>query len=59
MKSIRVMLAGIVLMLASLFFMGICILNANKGGPEGLTLFLFVAGVSVSLIGIFFVKNKE
>lgn len=59
MNSIKVILAGIVLILASLFFMGICILNANKGGPEGLTLFLFVAGVIVSLIGIFFVKNKE
>ena len=59
MNSIKVMLAGIVLILASLFCMGICILNANKGGPEGLTLFLFVAGVIVSLIGLFFVKDKE
>lgn len=59
MNSIKVVLAGIALILASLFCMGICILNANQGGPQGLTVALFVAGVIVSLIGLFFVKDKE
>lgn len=59
MDSIKVILAGIVLILASLFFMGICILNADKGGPEGLTLALFISGVMVSLIGLFFVKDEK
>lgn len=59
MDSIKVILAGIVLILASLFFMGICILNADKGGPEGLTLALFISGVMVSLIGLFFVKGEK
>lgn len=59
--ALRVVLAGIVLILASLFFMGICILNANaqKGGPEGLALALFVAGVIVSIIGLFLVKEEN
>ena len=59
MDSIKVILAGIVLILSSLFFMGICILNANQGGPQGVTLFLFVAGIVVSIIGLFFVKDKD
>ena len=59
MSSIKVILAGIILILASLFCMGICILNSKQGGPEGLTVALFAAGVIVSLIGLFFVKDKE
>ena len=55
----RVVLAGIVLILASLFCMGICILNAQKGGPKALTLALFVIGVIVSIIGLFFVRDKD
>lgn len=58
-KSVRVVLAGIVLILASLFCMGICILNAQKGGPEGLITALFVIGVIVSMIGLFFVKDED
>ena len=50
MKAIKIILAGIILILSSLFFMGICIINAQKGGPQGWTLFLFVAGVIVSII---------
>ncbi len=59
MDSIKVILAGIVLILASLFCMGICIINAKQGGPEGLTVFLFAAGIIVSIIGLFFVKDEE
>lgn len=59
MDSIKVILVGIVLILASLFCMGICILNANQGGPQGLTVCLFAAGIIVSIIGLFFVKDKE
>lgn len=58
MNSIKVILAGIILILSSLFCMGICILNAEKGGPEGLTILLFAAGIVVSLVGLFFVKDK-
>ena len=43
--------------LASLFFMGICIIDAKNGGPEELTLILFIAGLIVSAIGFFFVKD--
>ena len=50
-------LIGIILILASLFFMGICIINVQTGGPEGLALGLFVLGIIVSIAGIFFVKE--
>lgn len=53
MKSIKVILAGIVIILASLFFMGIYFI------PEGFTLGLFVSGIIVSIIGLFFVKDGE
>ena len=58
MKSIKVILAGIILILSSLFCMGICILNSKQGGPEGLTVILFAAGVVVSVIGLFFVGDR-
>ena len=56
-NALRVTLIGIVLILASLFFMGICIINVQTGGPEGLALGLFVLGIIVSIAGIFFVKE--
>ncbi len=59
MNSMKVILAGIVLILASLFCMGICIINVKQGGPQGLTVFLFAAGIIVSIIGLFFVKDDE
>lgn len=38
-------------------FMGVCITSRpTSSGPEGLTLFLFVAGLIVSVIGLFFIK---
>ena len=59
MDSIKVALAGIVLILASLFCMGICIINVKQGGPQGLAIFLFAAGLITSIIGLFFVKDKD
>ena len=56
-NALRVTLIGIILILASLFFMGICIINVQTGCPEGLALGLFVLGIIVSIAGIFFVKE--
>ncbi len=53
MKSIKVILAGIVLILASIFFMGIYII------PEGFTLGLFIFGIIICVIGLFFVKTDD
>lgn len=59
MKSLKVILGGIVLILASLFFMGICIISRpTSSGPEGITLVLFVVGLVVSGAGFFFVKDN-
>ena len=59
MKSLKVTLGGIILILAGLFFMGICITSRpSSSGPEGITLFLFVSGIIVSGIGLFFIKDK-
>jgi len=58
MKSLKVILSGIILILASLFFMGICILNKpNSSGPEFIALGLFVLGLAVSGFGLFFIKG--
>lgn len=56
-KSLRVALSGIILILASLFVMGICIIDVQTSGPEGLALGLFVLGIIISIAGIFFVKE--
>ena len=57
-NALRAALAGIVLILASLFFLGICILNSEGGFyPDGLSLALFVIGVIIAVIGLFFVKE--
>lgn len=59
MKGIKVILGGIILMLASLFFMGMCVLSRpNAAGPEGIALLLFVLGLVVSGIGLFWIKEK-
>lgn len=59
MKGIKVVLGGIILMLASLFFMGMCVLSRpNSAGPEGIALLLFVLGLVVSGIGLFWIKEK-
>ncbi len=57
-NALRVTLIGIILILASLFFMGVCITSRpTASGPEGMTLFLFVTGLVVSGIGLFFIKK--
>ncbi|MCM1023052.1 MAG: hypothetical protein NC395_03220 [Prevotella sp.] len=53
MASIKVILAGIVLILSSLFCMNIVIV------PDGFVLGLFIFGIIVSVIGLFFVKDYE
>lgn len=58
MKSLKVILGGMVLILASLFFMGMCILSGPaSSGPEGIALLLFVLGLAISGIGLFFIKD--
>ncbi len=58
MKSLKVILGGIILILASLFFLGLCILSRpDSSGPEGIALALFVLGLIVSSFGLFFVKE--
>ena len=56
-KSLRVALSGIILILASLFIMGVCVIDVQTSGPEGLALGLFVLGLIISIAGIFFVKE--
>lgn len=54
MKSIKLMLLGIVLVLASLFCMAICILRMNTGdGPALLAIVLFALGLIASGVGFF------
>ena len=53
MKTIKYMLAGIVLLLASLFCMGICMQRTDGSGPELLALLLFLGGLSLSAFGFF------
>ncbi|MDD6060450.1 MAG: hypothetical protein PUB97_08745 [Ruminococcus sp.] len=59
MSSTKITLAGIILILASLFCMGICILNSEQGGPQGLTVLLFATGVIISIIGLFLPEHKD
>lgn len=54
--DLKVVLIGIILILSSLFFMGICIIN--DGAFQGLTLALFIVGIIVSIVGLFFCKEK-
>lgn len=58
MRSIKVTLAGIVVILSSLFFMGIVIVNRG-GDPDWIALGLFIAGIIVCIIGLFFVKDDD
>ena len=56
MKSVKLMLLGIAIMLVGVFLMGICIINWKEGGPEGLTLAVMIIGAIVTVIG-FIDKN--
>lgn len=58
MKSIKVILGGIVLILSSLFCMGIVIVN-HGDGPDGLALGLFISGIIICVIGLFFVRDYD
>lgn len=53
MKSIKVILSGIVLILSSLFFINIYFI------PEVITLGLFIFGIIVCVIGLFFIHDYE
>ena len=55
--DLKVVLTGFLLILSSLFFMGICIIN--DGALQGLTLALFIIGIIVSIVGLFFCKEKN
>ncbi len=57
MRSIKVILAGIVLILSGLFFLGVHIINS--GVSDGLSLLFFILGIIVSIIGLFFVRDNE
>ncbi len=48
MTSIKIILLGIILILASIFFMGVLILNGNLGG---LALTLFILGILTCIFG--------
>lgn len=51
--NLRLVLGGIVLMLAGLFFLGICIISGGRGFyPDWLALLLAAAGFIVSAVGI-------
>lgn len=58
MKSIKVILIGIVVILASLFCMGIVIIN-DGGGSDRIAIRLFIVGIIICIIGSFFVKDKN
>lgn len=53
MRSIKVILGGIVLILSSIFFMNVYFIS------EGLVLGLFIAGIIICVIGLFFVKDYD
>ena len=54
MKSIKIILMGIMFVLISLFLLGICILNRDSGGlyPELLSLICLALGIILFAIGI-------
>lgn len=53
MRSIKVILGGIVLILSSIFFINVYFFS------EGFVLGLFIAGIIICVIGLFFVKDEE
>lgn len=60
--DLKVVLTGIVLILSAIFFMGICIFSDGAfldGHCVGLSLALFVIGLIVSVIGLFFCSGKK
>lgn len=60
--DLKVVLTGFLLILSSIFCMGICIFSEGAfldGNFMGITLALFVIGVIVSIIGLFFCSGKK
>lgn len=60
--DLKVVLTGIVLILSGIFFMGISIYSNGAfldGHCVGLSLALFVIGLIVSVIGLFFCSEKK
>lgn len=55
-RALKAALIGIILILSGLFIMGMCDINIVT---QGLTLALFVIGVVISIIGLFFVKKNN
>lgn len=53
MRSIKVILGGIVLILSSIFFINVYFFS------EGFVLGLFIAGIIICVIGLFFVKDYD
>ena len=55
-RALKAALIGIILILSGLFIMGMYDINIVT---QGLTLALFVIGVVISIIGLFFVKKNN
>ena len=51
MKDLRTILEGIVIILSSLFLLGVCILSSEKGAVALIAEGLFVVGLVVTLAG--------
>ena len=61
MSSLKIMLSGIVLILASLFCMAVCAIKAatTGGGPELSAIILFALGLITFGIGLFVKDNED
>ena len=60
--DLKVVLTGFLLILSSLFFMGISIISDGAfldGNCVGIALALFIIGLIVSIIGLFFCSEKK
>ena len=59
-NALKMVLIGIILILSGLFIMGICFMGICDINVvlQGLTLALFVIGVIISIIGLFFCNEK-
>ena len=60
-NALKAVLTGIILILSGLFIMGMCFMGMCdiNAVVQGLTLALFVIGVIISIIGLFFVKEVK
>lgn len=60
-KALKMALMGIILILSGLFVMGMCFMGMCdiNAGIQGLSLALFVIGVIISIIGLFFIEEGK